>query len=142
MVPGNPLARAGAARRFCPICSDTIQPIAFLHPPAQRSGYAPRTRRFCRAQLPHGGREGQRPQGNQAKLLRILGYLRPYWPQFLLVPWLSSERRGLALHHHRSHVDQAPVGNDLGFLIQLLLIALAAMLASQLIGVAENYINS
>lgn len=85
------------------------------------------------------------PKVTKELLLRILGYLRPYWPQFLLVfvAIVVSAVVGLLPSIITGRiVDQALVGNDLGFLIQLLLIALAAMLASQLIGVAENYINS
>ncbi|MBQ9058409.1 MAG: GNAT family N-acetyltransferase [Atopobiaceae bacterium] len=78
-------------------------------------------------------------------LKRILGYLKPYWPQFLLVfiAILISAVVGLLPSIITGRiVDQALVGDNLAFLVQLLLTALAAMLASQLIGVLENYINS
>lgn len=39
-------------------------------------------------------------------------------------------------------IDQALVGDDLALLVRLLFTALGAMLASQLVGVLENYINS
>ena len=85
------------------------------------------------------------PKVTPELLLRIVGYLKPYWPQFLLVfvAIIVASVVGLlpAIITGRI-VDQALVGNDLGLLIKLLVAALGAMLASQLIGVAENYINS
>ena len=85
------------------------------------------------------------PKVTPELLLRIVGYLKPYWPQFLLVfvAIIVASVVGLlpAIITGRI-VDQALVGNDLGLLIKLLLAALGAMFASQLIGVAENYINS
>lgn len=85
------------------------------------------------------------PKVTKELLLRIAGYLTPYWPQFLLVfaAIVVSAVIGLlpALITGRI-VDEALVGDDLGLLIRLLLAALAAMAASQAIGVAENYINS
>ena len=106
--------------------------------------------------MPGGGMRGARnyltdeekanlPQVTPELLRRIASYLVPYWPQFLLVfaAILVSAVVGLlpAIITGRI-VDEALVGDDLGFLVQLLLMALGAMLASQLIGVAENYINS
>lgn len=85
------------------------------------------------------------PKVTKELLLRILGYLRPYWLQFLLVfaAIMVSSVVGLlpSLITGRI-VDTALVGNDLGLLIRLLFMALGAMLASQLIGVLENYVNS
>ena len=85
------------------------------------------------------------PKVTKALLVRILSYLKPYWLQFLgvflaiviaaivgLFPSIITGRI----------VDEALVGEDLSFLVQLLLIALAAMVVSQLIGVIENYINA
>ena len=81
------------------------------------------------------------PKVTPELLLRIVGYLKPYWPQFLLVfvAIIVASVVGLlpAIITGRI-VDQALVGNDLGLLIKLLVAALGAMLASQLIGVAEN----
>ena len=85
------------------------------------------------------------PKVTPELLTRIVGYLRPYWLQFLFVfvAILVSSVVGLlpSLVTGRI-VDTALVGNDLGYLIRLLFVALAAMLASQLVGVLENYINS
>ena len=85
------------------------------------------------------------PKVTKELLLRIAGYLKPYWPQFLLVfvAIIVASVVGLlpAIITGRI-VDEALVGTDMKLLIQLLLAALGAMFASQLIGVAENYINS
>ena len=75
---------------------------------------------------------------------RILGYLRPYWKQFLLVfvIILASSVVGLFPSIITGRiVDDALVGRDMGLLIKLLLLALAALAASQLIGVLESTIN-
>ena len=85
------------------------------------------------------------PKVTKELLLRILGYLKPYWLQFLMVfvAILVSSVVGLLPSIITGRiVDQALVGNDLALLVRLLLTALAAMLASQLVGVLENYINS
>jgi len=85
------------------------------------------------------------PKLTKDLLVRILSYLKPYWLQFVLVfvaiviaavvGLVPSVVTGMI-------VDEALVGEDLRYLIQLLLIALAAMVASQLIGVLENYVNA
>ena len=85
------------------------------------------------------------PKVTPALLKRILGYLAPYWPQFLavFVAILVGSVVGLLPSIITGRiVDQALVGNDLALLVRLLFTALAAMLASQLVGVLENYINS
>jgi len=85
------------------------------------------------------------PKVSMALLKRILSYLKPYWLQFLFVfiAILIAAVVGLAPSIVTGMiVDEALVGEDLGFLIELLLIALAAMAASQLIGILENYINA
>ena len=85
------------------------------------------------------------PKLTKELLVRILSYLKPYWLQFLgvfvaiiiaaVVGLVPSIVTGMI-------VDEALVGEDMSYLVQLLLIALAAMIASQLIGVLENYINA
>ena len=85
------------------------------------------------------------PKLTRGLLVRILSYLKPYGLQFAavfvaiiiaaVVGLLPSIVTGMI-------VDEALVGEDLRYLVQLLLIALAAMVASQLIGVLENYINA
>lgn len=85
------------------------------------------------------------PKVTKAFLGRIFSYLKPYWLQFVLVfaVIIVSAVLGLVPSIVTGRiVDEALVGEDLRFLVQLLLIALVAMLASQLIGVLENYINA
>ena len=85
------------------------------------------------------------PKVTKELLLRILSYLKPYWPQFLFVfvAILLSTTVGLlpAIITGRI-VDQALTGQNLGFLVRLLIMAFVAMGVSQLIGVLESYINS
>ena len=85
------------------------------------------------------------PKVTKELLLRVLSYLKPYGLQFAgvfvaiviaaIVGLFPSIITGMI-------VDEALVGEDLAYLVQLLLMALAAMVASQLIGVLENYINA
>lgn len=85
------------------------------------------------------------PKVTKGLITRILKYLKPYWLQFVLVfiTILLSATVGLLPSIITGKiVDQALVGEDMELLIQLLLMALAALLASQLIGVLESYINS
>ncbi len=85
------------------------------------------------------------PKVTKELLVRILSYLKPYWLQFLgvFVAIVIAAIVGLfpAIITGRI-VDEALVGDDLRYLVELLLIALAAMVVSQLIGVLENYINA
>ena len=85
------------------------------------------------------------PKVTKELLVRILGYLKPYWLQFILVFVVIVIAAVLGLFPSiitGKIVDEALVGEDLRYLVQLLLIALATMLASQIIGVLENYINA
>ncbi len=85
------------------------------------------------------------PKITKKLLLRILSYLKPYWVQFLFVfvAILLSATVGLLPSIITGRiVDQALVGEDLGLLIRLLLMAFGALSVSQLIGVLESFINS
>ena len=106
--------------------------------PGGRGGYA--ARNFLTEE-----EKANAPKVTPQLLKRILGYLRPYWPQFLMVfvAILVGSVVGLLPSIITGRiVDQALVGDDLALLVSLLLTALAAMFANQLIGVLENYINS
>lgn len=85
------------------------------------------------------------PKVTKKLLLRILSYLKPYWLQFILVfvTIILSAMIGLlpAIITGRI-VDEALVGEDLNFLVQLLIMAFCALTVSQLIGVLESYINA
>ncbi len=85
------------------------------------------------------------PKVTKSLLLRILSYLKPYWLQFVFVfvAILLSAGIGLLPSIITGRVvDEALVGTDLKLLIQLLLMAFVTLVASQVIGVLENYINA
>ncbi len=86
-----------------------------------------------------------KPKVTRELIGRILGYLKPYWLQFVLVfvaILLSSVVGLLPSIITGKIVDQALAGKDLTLLIKLLLLAFVTMAASQAIGVLERYINS
>ena len=85
------------------------------------------------------------PTVNGALLRRILSYLRPYLPQFLLVfvTILLSAVLGLLPSIITGRiVDEALVGKNMALLVRLLLLAFVTLSASQVISVLESYINS
>ncbi len=85
------------------------------------------------------------PKLTWALLRRILGYLGPYKLQFVLVflSILLSSAIGLLPSILTGRiVDQALLGRDMALLVQLLLLAFGTLLASELIGVLESYINA
>ncbi len=85
------------------------------------------------------------PKVTKEFLLRIFSYLKPYWLQFLLVfiTILVSAVVGLLPSIITGRiVDDALVGKNMTLLIKLLLAAFATLTMSQVIGVAENYINA
>ena len=85
------------------------------------------------------------PKVDGALLKRILGYLKPYWLQFLMVfgAILLSAVLGLLPSIITGRiVDEALVGKDLSLLIKLLLMAFVTLGGSQVISVLESYINA
>ncbi|MBO4819096.1 MAG: ABC transporter ATP-binding protein, partial [Firmicutes bacterium] len=85
------------------------------------------------------------PKVTKGLIKRILSYLKPYVFQFIIVfitIILSASVGLLPSIITGKIVDQALVGQNMKLLIQLLLMALAAMTASQLIGILESYINA
>ena len=85
------------------------------------------------------------PKVTKALLARIMSYLKPYWLQFIFVfiAILLSATVGLFPSIITGRiVDEALVGKNMELLIQLLLMAFAALTVSQLVGVLENYINA
>ncbi|MCR5595456.1 MAG: ABC transporter ATP-binding protein/permease [Lachnospiraceae bacterium] len=81
-----------------------------------------------------------------AKLIkRILSYLKPYWIQFVFVfaAILLSAVIGLLPSIITGRiVDEALINKDMSLLIKLLFAAFATLIASQVIGVLESYINA
>ena len=89
--------------------------------------------------------KANKPKVTKELLLRILGYLKPYALQFVLVfvTILISAVVGLLPSIITGKiVDQALVGEDLRLLIQLLIMAFVTLTLSKVIGVLENYINA
>ena len=85
------------------------------------------------------------PKISRALIRRILSYLVPYWPQFLLVflTILVSAVLGLLPSIITGRiVDEALVGKNMALLIRLLILAFVTLTASQVISVLESYINS
>ncbi len=85
------------------------------------------------------------PQVSGALIRRILGYLTPYWPQFLLVfvtILLSAVVGLLPAIITGKIVDEALVGQNMRLLVQLLVMAFVTLTASQVISVLESYINA
>ena len=78
------------------------------------------------------------PKVSGALIRRILGYLKPYWLQFLLVfvTILLSAVVGLLPSIITGRiVDEALVGKDLRLLVQLLVMAFITLTGSQVISV-------
>ena len=85
------------------------------------------------------------PKVSAALLKRILSYLVPYWPQFLMVfvTILLSAVLGLLPSIITGRiVDEALVGKNMTLLIRLLILAFVTLTASQVISVLESYINA
>ena len=86
-----------------------------------------------------------KPKVDKKLLRRIASYMKPYKLQFALVflAILLSAVIGLFPSIITGRiVDKALLGDDLGLLIKLLLLAFAALTASQVISVLESYINA
>ena len=86
------------------------------------------------------------PKVSWALIKRILSYLKPYWLQFLFVfvAILLSAVVGLYPSIITGKIVDA-LGSEsvtLKYLIELILIAFATLVVSQVIGVAESYINA
>lgn len=85
------------------------------------------------------------PKVTSELLVRILSYLKPYWPQFLMVfaAILASSVVGLLPSIITGRiVDEALVGRNMRLLIRLLLLAFGTLTVSKVIGVLESYINA
>ena len=78
------------------------------------------------------------PKVSGALIRRILSYLTPYWPQFLLVfvTILVSALLGLLPSIITGRiVDEALVGKNMALLIRLLILAFVTLTASRVISV-------
>ena len=75
----------------------------------------------------------------------MAGYLKPYWARLLVVflaIGLSSVLHLLPAVLTGRIIDEGLIGQDLGMLVRLLLLSLGVMLAGNLIGVLETYLNT
>ena len=99
----------------------------------------------------HGGRfltaeeKANRPKITAQLLLRVAGYLKPYWARLLVVflaIGLSSVLHLLPAVLTGRIIDEGLIGQDLGMVVRLLLLSLGVMLAGNLIGVLETYLNT
>ncbi len=85
------------------------------------------------------------PKVDKALLIRILSYLKPYRLQFafVFVTILLSAIVGLLPSIITGKiVDEALINKDMALLIRLLFMAFATLIASQITGVLESYINA
>ena len=84
------------------------------------------------------------PKVTKELLLRILKYLKPYWFQLLLVLIIiviSSVLGLLPSIITGKIIDTAILGKDFKLLVELVLIAIVTLTASQVVGVVESHIN-
>jgi ABC-type multidrug transport system, ATPase and permease components len=85
------------------------------------------------------------PKLSGSLMRRIFGYMKPYRLQFLLVfvAILFSSALGLLPSLVVGQiVDKALIGRNMTLLIQLVVLAFGTLLASQLVGVLESYLNA
>ena len=84
------------------------------------------------------------PKVTKELLLRILQYLKPYWFQLLLVLIIiviSSVLGLLPSIITGKIIDTAILGKDFKLLVELVLIAIVTLTASQVVGVVKSHIN-
>ena len=100
---------------------------------------------------PHGRRplseeeKQNRPKMTWPLVKRILGYLKPDWPQLLLVLLTIIASSYFALLPSMLTgriVDEGFIGGDLSMLMVLLATSLGVLILSNLIGVVKGYLNA
>ena len=85
------------------------------------------------------------PKVSKELIFRILKYLKPYLPQLFVVfaIIILSSILGLMPSLITARIiDEAILGKDFALLIQLILLAILTLAASNIVGVLESYINS
>lgn len=86
-----------------------------------------------------------KPKVTKELLLRIAGYLKPYALQMTLVLLLIAASSSFSLLPSiitGKIIDEGLLKQDLGVLIQLILLSLAVTVGAQLINVLQSYLNS
>lgn len=89
--------------------------------------------------------DGAKPNITKAMLARISAYFLPYWKQTIVVLLILLLSSGLGLLPPifvQHIVDDALPNKDMRLLAELVLISLAATVASGLLGVLQSYLNS
>ncbi|MBQ8304974.1 MAG: ABC transporter ATP-binding protein [Blautia sp.] len=89
--------------------------------------------------------KANRPKVTKELLQRIAGYLKPYWKQLLLVLVcliFSSIFSLLPSILTGRIIDDGLIDRNLGMLIKLIILSFAVTVLSNLIGVAESYLNT
>ncbi|WP_435170478.1 ABC transporter ATP-binding protein [Paenibacillus glycanilyticus] len=89
--------------------------------------------------------DGAKPNITKAMLVRISAYFVPYWKQTVVVLFILLLSSGLGLLPPifiQHIVDEALPNKDMRLLLELVLISLAATVASGLLGVLQSYLNS
>lgn len=89
--------------------------------------------------------KSNRPKVTKGLLVRIGGYLAPYWKQLLLVfvaIVVSSVLHLLPALLTGRMIDEGLIGQDMSALVRLILFSFGVLLAGNLIGVLESYLNT
>lgn len=89
--------------------------------------------------------KNNRPKVTKELLMRIGGYLAPYWKQLLLVLLaivLSSVLHLLPAILTGRMIDEGLIGRDMTALVRLITLSFGVLLAGNLIGVLESYLNT
>ncbi|WP_236013321.1 ABC transporter ATP-binding protein [Paenibacillus glycanilyticus] len=89
--------------------------------------------------------DGAKPNITKEMLVRISAYFVPYWKQTVVVLFILLLSSGLGLLPPifiQHIVDDALPNKDMRLLLELVLISLAATVASGLLGVLQSYLNS
>ena len=87
----------------------------------------------------------QAPKATKELLVRVFSWLKPYWKQFALTLFcilISSVLSILPSVLTGEIIDKGLYGRNLPLLIRLILLSLLVTFLSNLIGVAESYLNS
>ena len=100
--------------------------------------------RINRSFLTQEEKENQ-PKITKALLLRIFGYLKPYWIQIIIVLltiFAASALGLLPLLLTGQIIDDGLIGKNMTILIRLVILSLGVTVLSNLLGVLESYINT
>ena len=86
-----------------------------------------------------------RPKVTGALIKRIMSYLKPYWKQLIVTLILIAASSALGILPSvltGKIIDEGLIGQNMRLLIIFIVLSLAVTLGSNLIGVAENYLNA